>query len=396
MHVRQGFARALGGLFASLLFCLFVLVGPASADRIELVESFPVGSDFDQADLRNTQEVWLEMIGSARSEILWQTFYLAHLDGKATTSVIEALKQAAERGVTVRLLVDKKFVVTYPETLAELDAIANIEVRSSPVGDWLGGVMHAKAIFVDGRLGFIGSQNFDWRSLEHIRELGVAFDSSALVAPYREAFLWEWAQSAPGSTSVKPPTELAAITSEPIIIAGSTVVPTFSPNALNRPAAAGDEAEILKLLDGAETSVDVALLSYSPLTHDGQHFYAELDNALRRAKVRGVKVRMLLGHWVEGKKDSDHLRSLDVLDNVEVRACRIPLTEEGEIPFARVHHSKYLVVDAKEAWLGTSNWSVDYFHNSRNYGIVMKSGPLPARLQALFDFDWQRSTALKF
>lgn len=379
-------------LAATFLFCLLWMSAPALADRLELVESFPVGTDFDQPDLRNTQEVWLEMIGSAQSEILWQTFYIAHEDGKATTAVIEALKQAAGRGVTVQLLVDKKFSATYPQTLEELEALRNIEVRRSPVGDRFGGVMHAKAIFVDGRLGFIGSQNFDWRSIEHIRELGVAFDSPDLVSIYREAFRWEWEQSGPNPASGN----LARVRSTPVVVAGSTLLPTFSPNDWNGSEAAGDEAEILKLLDLAKDSIDVALLSYSPLSHDGKKFYALLDTALRRAKVRGVKVRLLLGHWVEGKKDSDHLHSLEVLDNVEVHACRIPLTAEGEIPFARVHHSKYLVVDGRQAWIGTSNWSVDYFQHSRNYGLVMEDGPLPARLQRLFDFDWERSTALTF
>ena len=184
------------------------------------------------------------------------------------------------------------------------------------------------------------------------------------------------------------------MTSVPLKVGGSTVMATFSPNSLNAATAAGDEAEILKLLDSAESSVEVALLTYSPLDHAGKNFYPALDNALRRADVRGVKVRLLLSHWVEGKKGEDHLRSLDALDNVEIRACRIPQAKEGEIPFARVHHSKYLVCDAQRAWLGTSNWQEDYFHSSRNYGLLFLDGPIPARLHNLFEFDWQRSTAL--
>ena len=60
-----------------------------------------------------------------------------------------------------------------------------------------------------------------------------------------------------------------------------------------------------------------------------------------------------------------------------------------------MHHSKYLVVDGGQAWLGTSNWGHGYFHESRNYGIVFLSGPIPGRLQQLFDFDWPRSTPLE-
>lgn len=374
----------------TLLILGWILLSAAHAQELELVESFPVETDFDQPDLRGPKEVWLEMIGHAKHEILWQTFYLSHEKGRATEPVIAALKEAAARGVRVELLVDPKFYKTYPETLDELDALDGIEVRKSSVGPWFGGVMHAKALFVDDQEGFIGSQNLDWRSMEQIRELGVHFRSPELTAEYAKVFRWEWDHAGEPA----PPKELADVTSKPLKVGGSTVLATFSPNALNGPKAAGDEAEILKLLDGAKDSIDVALLTYSPLDHAGHKFYPDLDNALRRADVRGVKVRLVLSHWVEGAKGEDHLRSLDALDNVEIRCCRIPPAKEGEIPFARVHHSKYLVCDSALAWLGTSNWQEDYFHASRNYGMVFLDGPIPERLHRLFEFDWQRSTAL--
>lgn len=377
-------------LFLSLGLAALLALTEAPAQELELVESFPVGTDFDQPDLRQTQTVWLEMIARARSEILWQTFYLAHEPGEATEPVLSALEQAAARGVRVQLLVDPKFYQTYPETLDRLASREGIEVRHSAIGPWLGGVMHAKAIFVDGQEGFIGSQNFDWRSLEHIRELGVRFRSAELTREYVKAFVWEWRHAGEPA----PPQSLADVVSQPVKLDGSTVLATFSPNSLNSTTAASDEAEILRLLDGAQRSIEIALLSYSPTDHDGERFYPVLDNAIRRAAVRGVEVRLLLSHWVEGKKGQDHLTSLDALDKVEVRACRIPPTSEGEIPFARVHHSKYLVCDGAKAWLGTSNWQEDYFHSSRNYGLVMLDGPIPDRLQRLFNFDWQRSTRL--
>lgn len=358
--------------------------------RIELVESFPSETDLDQPDLREAKAVWLEMVSGAKREILWQTFYLAHEKGRASEPVMEALKKAARRGVKVQLLVDGKFRTQYPESLDELDAVPGIEVRSSGVGEWYHGVMHAKALFVDGREGFVGSQNFDWRSLEHIRELGVHFVSPDLCRPYREAFLWEWDHAGDAT----PPNTLAPSDSSPVKIGASTVLPTFSPNALNGPKAAGDEAQIVKLLEASTASIEIGLLNYSPLDHHGREYDPKLDNAIRAAAVRGVKVRMLLGHWVEKGQGFDHLASLDALENVEIRALRIPLAREGEIPFARVHHSKYLVCDASKAWLGTANWQSDYFHKSRNYGLVMLDGPLPGRLRRLFDFDWERATAL--
>jgi phosphatidylserine/phosphatidylglycerophosphate/cardiolipin synthase-like enzyme len=58
------------------------------------------------------------------------------------------------------------------------------------------------------------------------------------------------------------------------------------------------------------------------------------------------------------------------------------------VPFARVAHAKYLVVDGARAWVGTSNWERDYFYASRNVGLVVEGGPLPRRLEAFFDDNW--------
>jgi phosphatidylserine/phosphatidylglycerophosphate/cardiolipin synthase-like enzyme len=380
-------------MLGTALITILLTVPVLSQENVslELVESFPVGTDFDQADIRDCQDVWLELINEAQKEILWHTFYLAHEKGKATEPVLEALKKAAARGVKVRLLVDEKFLKTYPEPLASLNRHDNIEVRASPVGRWYGAVMHAKMILVDGEVGFIGSQNFDWRSLEHIRELGILFRDSELVDTYARVFEWEWRNF----EKALPPHSRPDVRSRLFRLDENLVRPTVSPNPLNADPALGDEYQILELLRSSQDSVKIALLSYSPVTHDGHEFYAELDNAIRAATVRGVKVQLLVSHWEEEKKTFDHLVSLDVLHNVEVRACRIPLTAEGEIPFARVHHSKYLVVDGNRAWLGTSNWSRGYFRDSRNYGMVFCDGKIPQRLNQLFDFDWERSTSLR-
>lgn len=370
---------------------LLALAGVGATDPLELVESFPRGTDFDQADIRNTSEVWLELINGAEEEILWQTFYCAHEPGKATVPILEALKRAAHRHVKVRLLVDEKFLETYPEPLKQLARLPNIEVRPSPIGRWYGGVMHAKTLLVDGEVGFLGSQNLDWRSLEHIRELGIVFRDPVSVQRLSQIFEWEWNHY----KDEAPPPDLPHFPAEQRRVGEQTIRLTASPNAGIQDQKATDEFEILRLLEKAESSIQVALLSYHPVTRDGQQFYPALDNALRAAAVRGVKIQLLLSHWVEKEKQVGHLLSLDTLDNVEVRACRIPEAAEGAIPFARVHHSKYLVVDDKEAWLGTSNWAKGYFYNSRNYGMVILDGPIPVRLGKLFRYDWERSTPLQ-
>lgn len=368
-----------------------ILTTGLAVGQVELVESFPQGTDFDQADIRDTQEVWLELLEGAQDEILWHTFYVAHEKGASTEPILRSLQRAARRGVKIKILADHKFRETYPEPLKSLHEEPNIEVRSSPIGRWFGGVMHAKMILVDRERGFIGSQNFDWRSLQHIRELGVLFQDRGLVADYAAVFDWEWNHH----QAEKPQIDKPDIRSQDFLLNGERVRATVSPVALNTDPKTSDEYQIRRLLREADSTVEIALLSYSPVNRDGKTYYPELENAIRAAATRGVKVRLMVSHWVEKKKSLDHLLSLDALGNVEVRACRIPEASVGEIPFARVHHSKYLIVDGKQAWLGTSNWSYGYFHSSRNYGMIFLDSRIPKRLERLFQFDWERSTPLK-
>jgi phosphatidylserine/phosphatidylglycerophosphate/cardiolipin synthase-like enzyme len=108
-----------------------------------------------------------------------------------------------------------------------------------------------------------------------------------------------------------------------------------------------------------------------------------------------VKVRLLVSHWGAnaGSPPRRSIEALSTLANVEVRVFTIPPWSGGEIPFARVAHAKYLVVDDRAAWIGTSNWEGDYFLKTRNVAIVAEGGALPPRLGRVFEDGWSSSYA---
>ena len=58
-----------------------------------------------------------------------------------------------------------------------------------------------------------------------------------------------------------------------------------------------------------------------------------------------------------------------------VRLFTVPSFSPGQaaIPFARVNHNKYLVTD-KTAYIGTSNWSADYFISTGGIGGGVNKG----------------------
>jgi phosphatidylserine/phosphatidylglycerophosphate/cardiolipin synthase-like enzyme len=376
------------------LFCL-VLIGCApapepvrpaasglqSAGSVDLVESVPVETALDHPDIADAYQVWPAMIGAAERTIDIAEFYLSNAPRSRLEPVLAAIEAAADRGVAVRLLVDANFSKKYPEPIERLAAHRGIAVRRFDVGAVMGGVLHAKYFVVDGRDAFIGSQNFDWRSLTHIQEMGVRLRDPAAAAAYVQVFDLDWDLA--GGAPPPPPRPLPI--SFPEIAAGqpATLTPVFSPRGFLPDPASWELPRIVALIDGARRSVHVQVLTYKTKSRDGSPFH-DLDDALRRAAARGVEVRLLVSDWSKRRGSVEAVQRLARVPGVEVRFLDIPPWSGGFVPFARVAHAKYMVVDAARAWVGSSNWEGDYFTRSRNAGVIVEGTAFGEQLERVF------------
>ncbi len=354
----------------------------------QLVESWPVETALDDLEIPDAPEVWLEMISGAKESLELAHFYASNASDEARRThpesearlekVILAIEAAASRGVKIRFLAEKRFQKTYPATLARLDAIEGIQVRIYDLGSVMGGVLHAKYFVVDGRDAFVGSQNFDWRALAHIQELGLRIRDTALAGALREVFELDW-RLASGEKVELPYGEARAHPGFP-----EGIHPAFSPQGVRPYASDWDLPQILTLIDGAEQRVRIQLLSYHAIARD-KSYWAALENALRAAAARGVKIEMVVAHWSKGGSSMAALNALQVTKNITVYIVTIPDWSGGCIPFGRVVHAKYCVVDGVSAWLGTSNWEKSYFFTSRNLGFVMHDEIIAAQLDRFFE-----------
>jgi phosphatidylserine/phosphatidylglycerophosphate/cardiolipin synthase-like enzyme len=263
--------------------------------------------------------------------------------------------------------------------VARLRRIPGAEVRSFDLAGVSNGILHAKYFLVDGREAFVGSQNFDWRALEHIHELGVRTTDERIVARLSELFAVDWRFAGEH--------QLPALRAAPPLTARPAVELVASPPFLTPRDIRPSIDALVELLNGAKESVRAQMLTYSPIS--GQdHYWPLLDNALRAAAVRGVKVRLLVSDWVLGGRALPHLKALGLIPNLEVRVASIPEAAAGHIPFARTIHSKYLVVDGTTLALGTSNWEASYFDESRNVELLFRDSPLANQAAAIFDRLW--------
>lgn len=177
--------------------CLLMLSQSAAArfaiPGYELVYTAPVETALQADDLRNTAEVWREMFDAAKTRIDLGQFYVANQDGSLLDGVLQHLKSAGERGVKIRFLLEEKGIrLSTAETLERLKAIPNLELRIIPYQKLSGGILHAKYLLVDGEQAFVGSQNFDWRALEHIHETGLRISDARVVGQIQAIFEQDW------------------------------------------------------------------------------------------------------------------------------------------------------------------------------------------------------------
>ncbi len=362
-----------------------------SSSAIELVESIPVETDLDNPDIRNTQEVWLEMINAAKATLDIEQFYIANKPHEPLEDVIQAIERAAHNGVHVRIIADARFYKTYPQTIDRLGKQKGIAVRMIDYGKLAGGVQHAKFFIVDGQEVFLGSQNFDWRALKHIHELGLRIRHSEVVRFYLDLFDLDWQLAQTNDKSVLPKYLSRKNYTFPVAVTYDSdtlfLIPTASPIGFIPDTSLWDELHIIRLIDGARQEASLQFLGYDTRARDRSE-YRVLDDALRRAAARGVNVRLLVSDWEKGTPAERALKELSTVANIEVKFSVIPEWSGGYVSFARVGHCKFIVVDGKRFWLGSSNAEKSYFYTSRNLGVVVESPTFARRLEEIFRKSW--------
>ncbi|OFA00620.1 phospholipase D-like domain-containing protein [Duganella phyllosphaerae] len=381
-------------LLSILVPALFAVSSTAHAEfsipGFELVQTSPAETVLRNPDLRDPVTVWSEMFDSAQKEIVIGQFYAVTKPGTAFEKVVERLAAAGARGVKIRFLIDQKGVgLSEASTLERLKAIPNLELRVMDFSKLTGsGIIHAKYLVVDGKQAFIGSQNFDWRSFEHIHETGLRITDTKMVSEVLAVFNQDWrAQGLLAKGGKVPEVNKKVVAAD----YRQDAYLLASPNKYNTRGVGDSESGLPALLANAKTEVRVQLLDYAPISYGPngtRPYYAVIDNAVRAAANRGVKVKLMVSNWNLEMPAQAYLKSLAVLPNVEIRVVTLPMSSSGFIPFARVIHSKTMVIDNQVAWVGTSNWSGGYMDASRNFEVVMRNEKMAERLAATQEQIW--------
>lgn len=269
----------------------------------------------------------IQVLDAAKSSIDLEIYQLQERD------VVGALKDAAGRGVRVRVMLEPKTVGSqnFSAVAAELKS-AQVEVKTTPKAfDSNRNVDHAKFCIVDGKELLFGTGNWVRSGLGGVTE-----------GPYQNRDFWVEDARA---TSVKKAQSLfdadyAEKSSASIDFGDLVVTPD---NALE---------SITGLIDGAKKRLFV----YNQSLDD-----ADLVARLIAAKKRGVDVQVLLGYQPSFGAPSKTATSLKTLQAAGIRAS-----------FLKSHylHGKAIVADDR-AYVGSQNFTNGGLRTNRELGEIL-------------------------
>lgn len=358
-----------------------------ACDDVEVVTSIPSETNIHHAGTRSAAIVWAEMIKKAASNICLEEFYLTGKEGGALEPVVREILNAAQRGVKVRILTSASMSTNSEKLIQRFSHSPNIEIL---LFDWKqlnNGGLHAKFFIVDSKEAFIGSQNFDWRALEHIHETGLRIGCQPVVSALEQIFEADWAfHSGQSDAYLRFKDQTPIRFHEDLFLVSS-------PPDLNPPGVRSAIDTLVALIDGAKKKITVQLLSYHTDMRGSDERYYRIDTALRRAAGRGVDVKMLISDWNKRKPRVDDVKELALQPGIQVKFVTIPEHSSGFIPYSRVIHSKVMRVDDQISWVGTSNWAHSYFYSSRNVEVVARLPHIAKTLDQLFLSLWNSEYA---
>lgn len=264
------------------------------------------------------------------------------------------------------------------------------KVRSLNVAKFLGsGILHTKMWLIDRTHFYVGSANLDWRSLTQVKEMGaVIYNCPALANDMGKLFDIYWYMAAADSIpkpwpkqydtqiNSKTPMELSLNDNKYDVYISSSPPPFCTASRTI------DIDAIVKIINSAKKFVYIAVMDYSTAVEFSYpHIYwPVIDDALRNVSfTKGIKIRLLGSAWAHTKPTMfNFLKSLQALNgarkaDIQVKMFHVPAftPDQARIPYARVNHNKYMVTDST-GYIGTSNWSADYFISTAGLGLIFK------------------------
>lgn len=256
-------------------------------------------------------------------------------------AVVEALAQAVQRGVDVRVIIEEE-----PYGGGESNALvkqaletAGVQVRARP-GAFV--YSHEKSLVVDDRRAYLMTHNLTNSSFNRNREYMAIVEDPAVVAEVAQVFDADWER-------VEPALDSALLVWSPV----------------------NSRPRIEALVESAQVSLDV---EHTSLLDE------HILGLLTAAAQRGVRVRVI---------------TPAVLDPSEWEWEPVTQMHEAGVAIRFLDdpyvHAKAIVVDGQTAMIGSQNLTANSLENNRELGIVFDDPAAVNRLARTFLIDWNNA-----
>ena len=140
----------------------------------------------------NSYDAILQAINSAQYFILLELMYISNRS-ESVDSLLDALRDAKERGVTVQIILEDD-VSYYYDIVDNLTALGFYVVPAFRDAD-VPLFCHNKGIIIDDELAIIGSINWSGTSLTKNTEAGVLIKSDLIAKTLKQVYAWDWEKS---------------------------------------------------------------------------------------------------------------------------------------------------------------------------------------------------------
>jgi cardiolipin synthase len=281
----------------------------------------------------------LSAIAGARQSILLEMYLITD------TKIVHALQSAANRGVTVRVLLEPHPYGMSPATAARtMDELSSAGVDVRPTNP-IFALTHAKAMVIDGQTAYIMTANFSKAALGGSsstanREYLLADSNPTDVAAVTAIFNADWNRTAPAL----PDPQLVV---SPVNARGDL---TALIHAARKTLAIEDEE------------------MYDPASED----------ALAQAAAHGVRVEVILPASGGNAATPDEQR---------LTAAGVVIRYDAQLYM----HAKLILVDGHEAFVGSENFSAASLDENREIGLLVTDRPIVRQLALTFAQDWSAS-----
>ena len=270
--------------------------------------------------------------------------------------LIDALIAAKKRGVDVRIIVDKNAAEREKPTgaFARLTAAGVTIVKSSSAFS----LSHIKTFVIDNQTAYIMTLNLT-RLADVARDVGYVTSDPETVNFFTELFDTDM-QNAANKTQNSPPRIPEHVVLSPV----------------------NSRDKLVKFIGSAKRTIQLVVENFSDKT---------ITEALIAAHKRGVKVEVLMPrcNFTGNEFDMPVGRTLAGA-NIDTRMMGAPMS--AQLPYI---HQKSIVVDEKEAYIGSENFTYNSLDRAREFGVIIEEAPQVRQLVNQFRDDFPKAMNMK-